>query len=159
LRPRNLLYRDALQKYIYRDLVPRWNMAPPTATFVAEQIRRTISDSRRIWRSPRELIVIAQVSHLYSSALYCKDVESGEKCFWLEGVRVRDRVHLFGRRIPFRLVEQGSRDLGDSWVGFRVPIRRRYDGKATTIRIGRCALEIPRMSLRYEVNAYEPTRR
>jgi len=67
---------------------------------VAKYVDLQVSRSRRHWpRLPQDLEVCAQVTRGYSSALYCRHRDTGERRVWLEGCLSPEHFHVFDARI------------------------------------------------------------
>jgi hypothetical protein len=77
---------------------------------VAQYVDQQVSRSRRHWpRLPSHLEVSAQVTRGYSSALYCRDRDSGAQRLWLEGCVSSGQLCVFDVQIPLGSRETQSR--------------------------------------------------
>jgi hypothetical protein len=100
-RPRqDLFYNFAVREA--KQCVERLPADPENAARqVAQYVDQQVSNSRRHWPAlPARLEVCAQVTRGYSSALYCRDRDTGERRVWLEGCVSGERLHVFDTRIP-----------------------------------------------------------
>jgi hypothetical protein len=118
---------------------------------VSQYIDQQVSRSRRHWpRLPSHLEVCSQVTRGYSSALYCRDRESGARRVWLEGCVSAGQLCIFDVQIPLESSQTQSR------VGVELPadaICAHLGGVAT---LDGQPIGIPPAQLHYDSDRSEP---
>jgi hypothetical protein len=150
LRPRDRVYRSTLQKWLYENLV-RWPEGEhPASDEIQTGIRRQVSDSRRVWNGvPKTHYIVGQVSLLHSSALFCRDIQTGQPGLFLEGYLINQDIQLLSEIVPLEDARPFLIDTQGNRVQALVPVESGYRGEATVIHVGPSQLSVPQMAFRY----------
>lgn len=151
LKPRKLLYRQELKRWIDDNLINGGIPREHHVQVITDAIRFHVSASRRHWPMlPNDLAVLGQVCHLHCSALYCIDLFKAETCLWIEGIRIGDVSRFFGTEVPTALLlsSSDSKCMGPK-VGVRVPVDATCDGRCVDVRIADKQVHVPSMDLMY----------
>jgi len=151
LRPRDQLFRDALQLRIYDGLLMKDGHPTTGAEFASridEFIRSHVATSRRVFDLPDDLVALGAAGNSYSTAIHCRELDphTGERkeLLLLAGAVCGADALLFGHRIPLARLA-GTVEANTVVVRHYLPPD--YAGEAVEVDIAGVALPVPRMDI------------
>lgn len=124
---RYLMPRNSLDRELLKARIERWLATPggqnDQREWVGEFVRATIASGRRHWpRLPSDLTVLAQVSYDGSTALLCEESSTRRQVYWLEGLRMRDRLLLFDSELSVGRASDIGAEVGKGHWTARIPV-------------------------------------
>jgi hypothetical protein len=151
LRPRDRLFREAMQKRLYREVVEAVEDNAPThelAIRAKSFVRETVSASRRVFPGIASGdTVVGTACDPWSTAVLCRDSDTGAKTLILSGTRSRGDLCIFNSTIA---IDDHPIDGRPDDVVLRLRVPDSYNGEASSFHVGGTPIDVPDIDFWYE---------